>query len=235
MGVEIGVAGKFRGTGKYYIACEWDPTLYDSKDDATLAVILHGDGPCETEREFMAYEEARGDRNEWFATHLHVGWDNEFDMGDYYDSTCYRTSTAMRTANQYMIDYYKGEPSSWTTHPHLIVQERMDTKWDRYDVRMSNGNAVSVLMTAGFQLDDEEAPFFVYHGECTGEELMDRLVLASALPKEDGEIPSMTFVEEGKATLITGRREEGYIDTRLTWMRDLAQVAIDNNVTLSWC
>lgn len=107
-------------------------------------------------------------------------------------------------------------------------------------VNVSNANAGHLLGVLGYEVDWSDL-----YGEATAEDFMGRVLIAQAVNPTDEGVPSreLTPVEKtaslfagfGAATVIDCGRSYGYTEGRLAELRELAQLAAEQGVSIAWC
>jgi len=102
------------------------------------------------------------------------------------------------------------------------------------DINLSNRNAMIVLQTLSFRPDE-------YCGGVKNDELENfilrcdlALQLIKAEPSLDPGMPTTTYSEPGKMTMIDFGLPAGYLQERITQLRDLACFAYKHGAELSW-
>lgn len=116
-------------------------------------------------------------------------------------------------------------------HKHLVDDNELD-------VNMSNVNAKTLLSTLGLGEDNlDRDPFSCEElvGTSDAESFLGRVLMAEAVSPEDEGIPvNQLPSEEGKARVFDGGRMPGYIQMRLSELRELAQWCNEHGFDVAW-
>lgn len=109
------------------------------------------------------------------------------------------------------------------------------------ELNMSNRNAAELLALLGFvdsHESDEHSPFPAddvwLAGEVSGDDLLGRVLVAMAVAPGDPGLESYTISSPNSATLIDLGRRPGYVAEKLSQIAEIAQRAIDDDVTVTW-
>lgn len=101
--------------------------------------------------------------------------------------------------------------------------------YEEPSVNMSNANAATVFESLGLSLAPD------YCGSLPAEDFLGRVLMAEAVAPEDAGVPAMTTMSlEGGATMIDCGRPEGYTQTRLAQLRQVAEFAQERGASVVW-
>lgn len=99
-------------------------------------------------------------------------------------------------------------------------------------INCSEENAQHLLQILGFQ--SEEDGHISRCGTATGEDLMGRILMATAVNPADEGVPSTTTRGEGGMLLIGGGRRTGWTEDYLEGLREVAEFSIATGREVNW-
>ena len=94
-------------------------------------------------------------------------------------------------------------------------------------VNVSNSNAATILRALGVQVGD-------LCGSMPADDLMGRLLVASALSPADTGVPRRVSGGDGRATLVDFGCDAGYLQDRFEQLCAVARFAADRGVDVMW-
>jgi hypothetical protein len=104
-------------------------------------------------------------------------------------------------------------------------------------LNMANGNAIAVLEALGLLGEVTETPFGPVpeaYGSMDAEAFLGRVLAAEVMSVGDPGSLTETHEAEGQATLVLCGRPEGYVDSKLSALREIATWAQVHNVQVQW-
>lgn len=96
------------------------------------------------------------------------------------------------------------------------------------EVNFSNSNAAEVLDVLGIYVGDEWEDRCA--GVMSGEDFLARVLLASAVQLEDAGVPAHYV----SSNMISMGRREGYLNDAVARLREVAEYAVEWNLSVSW-
>lgn len=106
---------------------------------------------------------------------------------------------------------------------------------ERPQVNMANGNAAALLEALGLLSDamSREERDDAFYGEMSGEDFLGRVMMAQAVAPADAGMPAYEMAGSG-ARFIECGRPEGYLQDRLSGLREVADFAVEHGVQVQW-
>jgi hypothetical protein len=104
-------------------------------------------------------------------------------------------------------------------------------------LNMANGNAIAVLEALGLLGEVTDTPFGPVPDACgslDAESFLGRVLAAEVMSVGDPGTETETLAEEGCATMVMVGRPEGYVDTKLSALREIATWAQARGVEVVW-
>lgn len=98
------------------------------------------------------------------------------------------------------------------------------------EVNMSNTNAMYLMGILGLPVDDD-----AYCGSITADELIERILLASAVDRDESATPDVVTTTPGLATWVECGLPEGYVSSRLAGLWEVATAAKNAGRLVQWC
>jgi hypothetical protein len=105
-------------------------------------------------------------------------------------------------------------------------------------LNVCNGNAITLLEALGIPTQVEDGPLGPIavdaYGSLPADDFLGRVLVAEALSVGDPGSLTETHEAEGQATLVVCGRPEGYVDTKLAILREIALWAQARGVEVQW-
>jgi hypothetical protein len=105
-------------------------------------------------------------------------------------------------------------------------------------LNVSNGNAVVILEALGMApevIDTEFGPCTAdAYGSMSADDFLGRVLAAEVMSVGDPGTETEVLAEEGKATFVMCGRREGYVDEKLSVLREIALWAQAHQVEVQW-
>jgi hypothetical protein len=108
---------------------------------------------------------------------------------------------------------------------------------DAPKLNMANGNAIVVLEALGLLGEVTDTAFGPVPDACgsmDAESFLGRVLAAEVMSVGDPGTETETFAEKGQATMVMCGRPEGYVDTKLATLRQIATWAQARGVRVVW-
>lgn len=108
---------------------------------------------------------------------------------------------------------------------------------DAPKLNMANGNAIVVLEALGLLGEVTDTSFGPVPDACgsmDAESFLGRVLAAEVMSVGDPGTETETVAEKGRATMVMCGRSEGYVDTKLSALREIALWAQARGVQVQW-
>lgn len=99
---------------------------------------------------------------------------------------------------------------------------------------VSNANAVLVLRALGLLPNGSAEQEWDLSGVCSAEDFLGRVLLASVLSPADEGVPAFDNSADGSARFIESGRRVGYLEDRLSSLRELAEFCCTYDREVTW-
>lgn len=155
-------------------------------------------------------------------------------FGTYADADEWYSANQVPNAETLAGCDYAGQEGYCEIDPPFIKVVRAE---EGPHLNMANGNAIVLLEALGLLGEVTDTPFGPVPDACgsmDAESFLGRVLGAEVLSVGDPGTETEAVVEEGCATMVMCGRPEGYVDTKLTALREVALWAQARNVRVVW-